>query len=75
MNIILADASLSSVDESGKVLALLDVTNPSEIVPLNLKLRAKHGSRENFLQGLEQLPDVEPPEYYRLPEGYLPKSI
>ena len=28
------------VDEAGKVLALLDVTNPSEIVPLNLKLRA-----------------------------------
>ena len=28
------------VDESGKVVALLDVTNLSEIVPLNLKLRA-----------------------------------
>ena len=28
------------VDESGQVLALLDVTNPSEIVPLNLKLHA-----------------------------------
>ena len=28
------------VDETGKILALLDVTNPSEIVPLNLKLRA-----------------------------------
>ncbi len=28
------------VDEAGKVLALLDVTNLSEIVPLNLKLRA-----------------------------------
>lgn len=28
------------VDEAGKVLALLDVTCPSEIVPLNLKLRA-----------------------------------
>ena len=28
------------VDETGKVLALLDVTNLSEIVPLNLKLRA-----------------------------------
>jgi len=27
-------------DEMGKVLALLDVTNLSEIVPLNLKLRA-----------------------------------
>ena len=28
------------VDETGRVLALLDVTNLSEIVPLNLKLRA-----------------------------------
>lgn len=28
------------VDETGKVLALLDVTNLSDIVPLNLKLRA-----------------------------------
>ncbi len=28
------------VDESGKVLALLDVTNLSEVVPLNLKLHA-----------------------------------
>lgn len=28
------------VDETGKVLALLDVTNLSESVPLNLKLHA-----------------------------------
>jgi hypothetical protein len=28
------------VDDEGKVLALLEVTNLSEIVPLNLKLRA-----------------------------------
>ena len=28
------------VDETGNVLALLDVTNVSELVPLNLKLRA-----------------------------------
>jgi hypothetical protein len=28
------------LDETGKVLALLDVTNLSEVVPLNLKLRA-----------------------------------
>jgi Domain of unknown function (DUF4926) len=28
------------VNEKGEVLALLDVTNLSEIVPLNLKLRA-----------------------------------
>ena len=37
MSIIPADAF---VDDAGKVLALLDVTNLSEIVPLNLKLRA-----------------------------------
>ena len=28
------------IDDTGRVLALLDVTNLSEIVPLNLKLRA-----------------------------------
>jgi hypothetical protein len=28
------------IDDSGKVLALLDVTDLSEIVPLHLKLRA-----------------------------------
>lgn len=28
------------VDDTGKVLALLDVTNLAEVVPLNLKLRA-----------------------------------
>ncbi len=28
------------VDDEGKLLALLEVTNLSEIVPLNLKLRA-----------------------------------
>ena len=28
------------VDETGNVLALLDVTNLAELVPLNLKLRA-----------------------------------
>jgi len=37
-------------------------------------LRAKRGSREDFLKWLEQVPDVEPPEYDRLPEGYQPKS-
>ena len=31
---------VESVDETGKVLALLDVTDLYEIVPLNLKLRA-----------------------------------
>jgi hypothetical protein len=37
-------------------------------------LRAKRGSREDFLKALEQVPDVEPPEHDRLPEGYQPKS-
>jgi uncharacterized protein DUF4926 len=32
--------TIEFVDENGSVLALLDVTNPREIVPLNLKLRA-----------------------------------
>jgi hypothetical protein len=40
-----------------------------------ISLRAKRGSREGFLKALEQVPDVEPPEYDRLPEGYQPKSI
>ncbi len=38
-----------------------------------VSLRAKRGSREDFLRGLEQVPDVEPPDYDRLPEGYQPK--
>lgn len=38
-----------------------------------VSLRATRGSREDFLQALEQVPDVEPPEYDRLPEGYRPK--
>ena len=35
-----------------------------------LAARAKRGSREKFLQALEQVPDVAPPEWDRLPEGY-----
>lgn len=31
--------------------------------------RAKRGNREEFLRALEQVPDVEPPEWDRLPEG------
>ena len=38
-----------------------------------LALRAQRGRREDFLKALEQVPDVEPPEYDRLPEGYRPK--
>ena len=40
-----------------------------------ISLRDKSGSREDFLNALEQVPDVEPPEHDRLPEGYQPKSI
>ena len=36
-----------------------------------LAARAKRGSREKFLQALEQVPDVAPPEQDRLPEGEL----
>jgi hypothetical protein len=39
-----------------------------------ISLRAQRGNREDFLKFLEQVPDVEPPEYDRLPEGYQPKS-
>lgn len=35
-----AGCIIEFVDDAGKVLALLNVTNFSEIVPLNLKLRA-----------------------------------
>lgn len=35
-----------------------------------LAARAKRGSREKFLQALDQVPDVEPPPEDRLPEGY-----
>jgi len=40
-----------------------------------ISLRAKRARREDFLRLLEQVPDVEPPEYDRLPEGYQPKSV
>jgi hypothetical protein len=35
-------------------------------------LRAKHASRAKFLDALKEAPDVEPPEYDCLPEGYKP---
>ena len=40
-----------------------------------ISLRARRGSRDDFLNSLEQVQDVEPPEYDRVPEGYQPKSI
>jgi len=36
-------------------------------------MRARRASREKFLEALQQVPGVEPPEYDRLPEGYQPK--
>lgn len=35
-------------------------------------LRAKRAGREKFLEALKEVPDVEPVEYDRLPEGYRP---
>lgn len=35
-----------------------------------MALRGRHGSRERFLEALEAVPDVEPAESDRLPEGY-----
>ena len=35
-------------------------------------LRAKRGSREKFLDALKEVPDVEPPDYDRLPEAHPP---
>jgi hypothetical protein len=35
-----------------------------------IALRAKRASHEKFLDALKEAPDVEPPDYDRLPEGY-----
>jgi hypothetical protein len=35
-----------------------------------IALRAKRGSRQKFLDALKEVPDVPPPDYDRLPEGY-----
>lgn len=35
-------------------------------------MRAKRGSREKFLDALKEVPDVEPAEYDKLPDGYRP---
>ena len=40
-----------------------------------ISIRAKHASRESFLEALNEVPDTEPPEYDRLPEGYHPKLV
>ena len=39
-----------------------------------LAARAKRGSRAKFLQALAQVPDVEAPEWDRLPEGWRRES-
>ena len=36
----------------------------------HIPLRAKRASREKFLDALKEVPDVEPPDYDRLPEGH-----
>ena len=33
-------------------------------------MRAKRGNREKFLDALKEVPDVEPADYDRLPEGF-----
>jgi hypothetical protein len=35
-----------------------------------IALRAKQASREKFLDALREVPDAEPPNHDRLPEGY-----
>ncbi|MBI4024683.1 MAG: toxin-antitoxin system HicB family antitoxin [Verrucomicrobia bacterium] len=35
-----------------------------------IAMRAKRGSHEKFLDALKEVPDIEPPDYDRLPEGY-----
>jgi hypothetical protein len=37
--------------------------------------RANRASRKRFLEALQQVPDVEPPDYDRLPEGYVAKPL
>ena len=37
--------------------------------------RAKKAGRKNFLEALKQVPDVEPPDYDRLPKGYKANNI
>ena len=37
-----------------------------------IALRARNADREKFLEALKEVPDVDPPDYDRLPEGYKP---
>jgi hypothetical protein len=38
-----------------------------------MALRAKRASREKFEEALKQVPDLEPPDFDQLPEGYRDK--
>lgn len=38
-----------------------------------MAMRAKRGSREKFLSALKEVPDVQPPDHDRLPDGYHPE--
>jgi hypothetical protein len=40
-----------------------------------IAMRAARADKENFMAALRQVPDSEPPEYDRLPEGYRPRSL
>lgn len=37
--------------------------------------RAKRASKEKFIDALEEVPDLEPPDYDRLPEGHKPEPL
>lgn len=40
-----------------------------------IAIRAARANKEKFIEALRQVPDSEPPEYDRLPEGYVPRSL
>jgi hypothetical protein len=40
-----------------------------------IALRARRATREKFIDALKQVPDSEPAEYDRLPEGHQPESL
>lgn len=37
----------------------------------NMSVGAERATNEKFVEALKQVPDSEPPEYHRLPEGYV----
>ena len=39
-----------------------------------IAMRAKRWTKEKFVEALKQVPDSEPPEYDRLPAGYVRQS-